>query len=361
MVICQIITSLVYGGAEKLLVNFINELIKNENEIHVIYLKGDPKLMESFNSRVNLYHVPLGFSCASQLSDLVKSLKADVIHTHLGHADLIGIWATRKIVAKRFCTMHNVYFRWNWQDKIFFFLYYLTFKYWGKDVKISCISNAVARHVNHTLRVPLTRIRVDPNCIPMLNIEISKENARRQLGLQRNTFCVLTIGRMRVQKSMETLILAVRHLINDIPNLRVLIVGEGEKYDSLKQLVHTWNLNKYISFEGVTNNPELFLAASDVFALTSVFEGLPTVILEAFRSSLPVVASKIDGISELIKDGENGLLFEVKNDKELAKKLQTLYESPELRNEIGLNGQSTFVSNYSIDKYTDRMRSLYMS
>src|SRR5687768_2336977 len=113
MIICQVITTLVYGGAEKLLVNFTN-VLADKHEIHVIYLKGEPKLKSFLDKSIKVHYIPLGIRCPSRLRKLLKTLKPDIVHTHLGHADLLGLWACRGLPLKRFCTMHNVYFKWNW-------------------------------------------------------------------------------------------------------------------------------------------------------------------------------------------------------------------------------------------------------
>src|SRR5258706_15539897 len=115
MIICHIITAFGFGGAEKLLVDLINIQSKN-HAVHVVYLKGEPLLKTMLTSPVQLHKTDLDFRCAGRLRRFIKMLKPDVIHTHLGHADLIGLWACRGLNVKRFCTMHNIWFKWNWKD-----------------------------------------------------------------------------------------------------------------------------------------------------------------------------------------------------------------------------------------------------
>jgi glycosyltransferase involved in cell wall biosynthesis len=359
MIICQIITSLVYGGAEKLLVNFSNVLAE-KHEIHIIYLKGEPNLQLSFDPRIKIYHVPLALNCAKNIRLLIKKIKPDIVHTHLGHADLIGMYACRGMPVKLYCTMHNVYFKWNWIDNIFFFLYYITFKTHGRKCKVSCISKAVAEHTHKRLGVPLENIRINYNSVPDIIITETKEQARKDLNLNANNFCLLTIGRLRVQKSTETLLQAIALIKDDIISLRVLIVGEGEQEHFLKELSTTLNISSIVEFRGGTQTPEKYYSASDLFVLPSVFEGLPTVVLEAFRSSLPVIASNIDGTNELIEDGFNGLLFEPKNYQELAKHILKVYETSELRKQLGENGYKSYKNKYDIINYAAQIETLYL-
>jgi glycosyltransferase involved in cell wall biosynthesis len=358
MIICQVITSLVFGGAEKLLVNYSNVLVE-EHELYVIYLKGEPKLKELLDPRIKVFHVPLGWRCAAELRKLILLLNPDIVHTHLGHADLIGLWASRRLPVKLFCTMHNVYFKWNWSDKVIFFLYYLTFKLHARSCKVSCISSAVASHVNRTLGVKKENIRLIHNCVPNVTIRKTREELREKLNVGRNDFCLLTIGRFRIQKSIETLLLSVPHMEDRITNLKVIIVGEGEQAAELRELTEKLNISDVVEFRGVTLHPEEYLACADVFILSSVFEGLPTVVLESFRAALPVVASDIDGVNELVKHEVNGMLFPVKQEKLLAKNVITLYEHPEQRRALGENGYRDYRVEYSIDNYATQTVALY--
>ena len=359
MIICQVITTLVYGGAEKLLVNFTN-ILADKHQIHIIYLKGEPKLKSLLNERIKVHYIPLDVRCPSRLRKLLKFLEPDIVHTHLGHADLLGLWACRGLPLKRFCTMHNVYFKWNWVDKVIFALYRSTFTYHGKNCRVSCISNAVARHVSKTLLVKSENISVNYNAIPPSSVSFTKAEARRRLSLDPEVFVVLTIGRLRVQKSLDTLLSSIPELKETIPNFRILIVGEGELERDLKSLSIKLGIEHFVQFRGSTQTPEIYYAASDVFVLPSVFEGLPTVVLEAFRASLPVIASDIEGTNEIVRDGFTGLLFPPRNATALASKISDLYHSPERRQYLAKQGNLSYISQFEIRDYASQMENLYL-
>jgi glycosyltransferase involved in cell wall biosynthesis len=358
MIICNIITTLVFGGAERLLVNYTN-VLSVDHQIHIIYLKEEPKLKDFFKSCIKIHYVPLGWNSASLIRNLIKEIKPDVVHTHLGHADLIGMWAVRRLPVKLFCTMHNVYFKWNWVDNLIFYVYRLAFTTYAKKCRVSCISQAVAKHVNHTLGVSLKNISINYNAIPDVNLQISKAEARRELKLQDNDFILLTIGRLRVQKSTETLLLAMPFIRDKIKGLKVLIIGEGELEKDLKNISTKLELDLIVNFIGGTTYPEKYLLASDIFVLPSVFEGLPTVVLEAFRASIPVIASDIDGVNELINHEVNGLLFEPKNSVQLGNNVMKLFYHPEFRNQLGFSGYTTYKSKYDIKTYASEIEALY--
>ncbi len=359
MIICQIITSLVYGGAEKLLVNFSNVLVE-KHEIHIIYLKGEPKLKLSFHPRIKVYHVPLGLSCAKNIRSLVKKINPDVVHTHLGHADLIGMYACRGLPMKLYCTMHNVYFKWNWKDDLIFFIYSILFNTIAKKCKVIAISQSVFHHVEKKLHVSKANIKLIHNAIPNIVVEKSKDKLREELNISENSFCALFVGRLEIQKSVETILFAAKELGNSIPNLCIIIVGEGKLKEKLQNLASKLGVLERVFFVGSTPNPEEYFSASDIFVLPSVFEGLGIVVLEAFRASVPVIATNIEGPKELIRDGINGLLFEPKDYKQLSDQILKIYKSLEFRKHIGDNGYKSYLDKYDINSYSKQLEALYL-
>ena len=360
MKICQIITTLELGGAETLLANFCNILVE-DNEITVIYLKGEPKIQSFFDSRIRVIHVPLGFKCSSQIRSLFEEWQPDIVHTHLGHADLIGLWAARGLGIKMFCTMHNIFFKWDWRDNAIFFLYKLYFSTIARNCQVVCISDVVKNHVVNNLGVKQSNSHLLYNGIPELGLHTSKENAREELLIGSGKFVVLFVGRLEKQKAVHVLINAIPELVRSIPELLVEIVGVGSLQTQLEQQVVHLGLQKYVVFKGNTLHPQIYFAAADIFVLPSIFEGLGIVILEAFRASLPVIASNIEGPGEIIENGKNGFLFQSGDSKGLSEKIVKLYSSKALRIELGTEARKRFEGNFSIDKYAASLQKMYSS
>jgi glycosyltransferase involved in cell wall biosynthesis len=214
--------------------------------------------------------------------------------------------------------------------------------------------------VRDKLGVNPNNISINYNAIPDRNkVEASRADLRRQLGLKDSDFVILNIGRLRIQKAQDTLLKAIPIVRHEIPNLKVMIVGEGELWHSLIGLSNNLKVDDIVTFVGGTSHPEMYMNSSDIFVLPSVFEGLPTVVLEAFRSSIPVIASDIDGTNELIRDGINGLLFETKDHQALASCIVKLFSSHEFRESLSKAGQTTFQEKYNITAYAKQLESLY--
>ena len=360
MKICIVITSLDYGGAESLLVNSLNLLIKN-NEIHVVYFKGTGKLIPQLNSAIKIYHIPYNFSCLFRLRKFLKNLDPEVLHTHVGHADIIGLLAATGLEMKKFSTIHNIRYTWNYVDYIYYFLYRLTFNIWARRCIVIGASKVVSNHISTRLKVKKKNIVVLYNAINDSSLLIDKSEARKIIGQKNDNFIFLFLGRNERIKSIDTLIKATQLTKNKIFNLSVEIIGEGTEQETLKKLAEELNVNDVITFRGGVPAKEAYYCSADVFVLPSVSEAFPTVILESFRAGLPVITTRLETIKEIVSENENGLMFEVKDYNELAEKMLEIWEDSARRTRFSINALQTFKEKYHLEVYINKLTELYQS
>jgi glycosyltransferase involved in cell wall biosynthesis len=149
-------------------------------------------------------------------------------------------------------------------------------------------------------------------------------------------------------------------IVRKEPNVTLLLVGDGEERENLRALVQKLNLSECVSFVGRVSNEKVpeYMAAADVFVLPSLSEGLPNVILEAMASGLPVVATKVRGLPEIIEDGQNGFLVEPKNPNEIAEKVCLLLEDAELRERVSRNNKEK-AKGYDWDDIVKKLEMVY--
>lgn len=353
MIIIHVITAFGIGGAEKLLLNVVNRQVERHT-VHLIYLKPISDLISKVDKRAIIKRIPFNFLTSRNLVSYYKKHNPDIIHTHLGHADILGLWAAKKSKAKVFCTMHNIYFKQDFSDKIFFKIYkFLFLKRLPKSNVIS-ISKSVENHVINKLSVPNHRSFLLYNAIEPKNC-IKKTS----------TDCIhlLFVGRLEKQKSIKTLLKAIQYLKGDKieQNFKLTIVGDGSLKKQLLGLVNDFKINELITFTGKQESVDEFYEESDIFVLPSIWEGFGIVILEAFRAKLAVVASNIEGPAELISHEENGLLFEPQNHIQLAENLKMLIEDESFRHELASKGYDTFSKDFEIDNYVIKLEELYLN
>jgi glycosyltransferase involved in cell wall biosynthesis len=145
-----------------------------------------------------------------------------------------------------------------------------------------------------------------------------RQAKRRELGLPLDAFLAITVGRLAPQKGYPVLLEAVTPVLAEMPAAHFLIVGGGEQETELKEMAIDRGLGQAVHFLGLRPDVEDLLAAADLFVSSSLWEGLPTVILESMAAGLSVVATDVSGTREIVEDGATGLLVPPQDARALA-------------------------------------------
>lgn len=192
------------------------------------------------------------------------------------------------------------------------------------------------------------RVFVVPNPVPQKFISIKKENYNTSI----ENFCM--VGRIDKQKNLPLAVKAFQRLSLVYPNIRLNIFGEGIETDYINSLIKEYELQNICFLRGRTNNVEEILSESDAFLMTSDFEGLPNALIEAMAMGLPCISSACKtGPSDLIKDGENGYLFEPGNINALVSKIEMLLNNPKKGNELGQKAREDILQKLNIERSKD--------
>jgi glycosyltransferase involved in cell wall biosynthesis len=234
-----------------------------------------------------------------------------------------------------------------------------------KVVVISSDNYARARRC-FLCRNKFTLIR---NGLPKLSFEV-RERARISLALKAgltdhddgNTFWIGAIAELTKNKGLTYLIeaaaiLKIRRQADALPHF--FIVGGGEDEQALKKLTKEKGLESRVHFVGFVSDAYRFDLAFDLFALTSVKEGLPTVLLEAGQAHVAVVATNIPGTRDIIENEKTGLLVEPKNPKDLAEKISRLMQDAPLRTRLVEKLNQKVLKEFSIERMVEETKKLY--
>ncbi|NVM22897.1 MAG: glycosyltransferase family 4 protein, partial [Desulfobacterales bacterium] len=201
-----------------------------------------------------------------------------------------------------------------------------------------------------------------PNGVPVPPLVAGDRSALRAgLGLPSDAVIAVFVGRLTAQKAPELLLDAWTAVLRKYPAGKLIFVGDGEKRAMLEAGTRQAGLADSIAFTGQVDNVGDYLAAADIFVLPSTTEGMSIALLEAMAVELPVVASMVSGTVDVIKHGENGLLFEPGHTAELTDCLVSLIESSKRRAELGSQARKTVEKHFSIDTTVDRYVALYKS
>jgi glycosyltransferase involved in cell wall biosynthesis/peptidoglycan/xylan/chitin deacetylase (PgdA/CDA1 family) len=170
-----------------------------------------------------------------------------------------------------------------------------------------------------------------------------------------------TITRLSPQKDIPTFLEMARIVVEEVPETKFIIVGDGEKRNELQSLAERSGLGDHVRFLGYRKDALDILKGFDIFALSSLWEGLPIVILEAMAMGKPVVATAVDGVVEVVQHGKTGLLTEPRRPDLLAGSVIELIKNPGRSEEMGERGRERVETYFSIDRVINTVEQIYLS
>ena len=186
----------------------------------------------------------------------------------------------------------------------------------------------------------------------------NKKLSKEKIGFDPNVPVFIFVGRLSQIKGIGLLIDAFSKVLGEFSQAKLLIVGDGEERQNIEKVIYAKGLENSIRMVGSVSRDQLpnLLNASDVFVITSLAEGVPNAMLEAMACGLPVVATSVGGIPEVIKTGFNGILVHTRNSTEVAEGMITAYRKSHL---LGTGALSTISESYSMKNVAEAIRRMF--
>jgi len=299
-----------------------------------------------------------------QLIRVLRDLRPDIVHTHSSKAGIIGRAAAAKLGIPTVHTIHGASFH-RGQSALAFRLYQMLERHAARwtDAFISVCDALTAQYVAAGVASEgqFTTVYSGMTVEPFLNPPRSRAEVRAELGLSDEHVAVAKVGRLFHLKGHEYLIRAARQVIDQHPNVRFVLIGDGILRQQFEQQIADLGLSEHFILTGLVppdRIPEL-INACDIVAHTSVWEGLARVLPQGLLAGKPVVSYDIDGAPEVVLNGETGFLLPVESIEELADALCQLVASPELRNRLGTAGRERCREIFCHRYMTERIREVY--
>ena len=222
---------------------------------------------------------------------------------------------------------------------------------------------------------PVEKIAVIPGGVDLKQfINTPRDKAREKLSFNKVDFILLYVGRLEWRKGIGTLISAVKLLKNEVPNIKAVIVGgrivgkqknaeDFKEHQRLLKKTEEEGVKELIQFVGRIDNGRLplFYSAADIFVIPSYYESFGLVALEASACKVPIIASRIGGLQNIIQDGKNGFLFEPRNPFDLKEKVLQLQKSKELSETFVESAYRNVATNYSWGDIAAKINNIYKS
>jgi len=189
-----------------------------------------------------------------------------------------------------------------------------------------------------------------------------KKGLFQDLGIPTGAFVIVSVGRFRKEKGYDVLIKAAREVLNHCSSVYFLLIGDGSGREDLISLMEFYKVSSNFRMLRVKNEDiPIYLGISNLFVLPSRWEGMPNALLEAMATSLPVIASSVDGIKDVIKHGHNGILVPPEDASQLAQAIIYLSHNEDVRIELGRQARITIERNFKLEMMFKRYESLYLT
>jgi glycosyltransferase involved in cell wall biosynthesis len=280
-----------------------------------------------------------------KLSRLFNRLRPDIVHAHDPHAVSTAALALSMstarpvppLVASRRVDFHlkrNSFSKWKYRQVRTFI----------------GASDAIAR-ILRADGIPAAQIVTVHEGIDVERIaHIEPASVHAALWLPTHAPVVGNVGALVAHKGQRHLIDAAALVVRDLPDARVVILGEGELRTALEHQVKHLHLEKHVLLPGFREDVLALLKSVDVFVMSSETEGLGTSILDAMACGKPVVGTRTGGIPEVVEDGVTGLLVEPRDPKSLARAITTLLQDEALRARMGADGLARVREHFTVDR-----------
>jgi len=349
------------GGAERLVLGLMEATDKERFEVAAVSLypeSGTILEKEIKEQGLKVYflnkHRGLDLRMIPQLYRLFKFFRPDVVHSHryvLRYSLLPSLFCR---IPVRVHTVHNVAQKEaDWVGKL---VHWIAFRL-GKVVPVS-ISQEVARTV-HAVYGKDIYTPVIYNGIPTRQFVSSKEQGITKKENE-NNITLLHVGRFAPQKNHLLLIEAFALAVKEYPSMKLWLVGDGPLRPAVEKAIVKMGLERKVLFLGIRDDVRKLLADSDLFVLSSDYEGVPLAVLEAMAAGKPVVATAVGGVPELIEDGETGILVPPRNPEALAQGILRLAKDADLRQRMGKAAQERAQERFDISQTAREYEILYL-
>jgi glycosyltransferase involved in cell wall biosynthesis len=303
-----------------------------------------------------------------RLAQLIRRLRPDILHTHTAKAGAVGRMAASLVGDARppivVHTFHGHVLRGYFGPR-------LSYGFRLLERWLARRTDALVA-VSPEVRDELVRLGVAPAekfTVVRVGIELSarvadldgRAETRRRLGIARDSFTVGWVGRMTGVKRTSDVLLAFKRLRERGVDAFLCMIGDGPEREQLERRAHELGIMKRTLFLGYQEQVAPYYAALDAMILPSGNEGTPVSAIEALAAGRPVVATRVGGLPDVVREGEDGFLVAPGAVDELADRLERLAADEELRRRMGEAGRERVLPRYSVERLIDDVDALYRS
>ena len=357
------------SGAERHLLVLLTGLRERGVDARLIILVERDKPMDDMMAEAREREIPVcrivirrdyDLPLLWKLRGALQEIQPDIVHTHLVHADMFGYFAAKlsgvqRIVSSR----HNddqFRYRPRWRR--------INRRMWRSFDAGIAISEAIKRFTIEVEAAPADKISVVHYGIDFAwlsddDIEAARQHLRAALGVDADALLLGIVCRLVEQKGIPYALEALRRLRAEYPQAHLVIAGDGEKAAELRRLAAALGVADRVHWLGWRSDAADLMAAFDVLLVPSLWEGFGLVLLEAMSRRVPVIASRVSAIPEVIVNGESGILIPPRDVDALTQAIARLLTDRALRKYMGLLGAARLEEHFSVERMITSTLAVY--
>lgn len=319
---------------------------------------GDQLMSDGFSVEFFGRNPGFDFGCARRLADFFCRERVDIVHAHqctpFAYALAARVLGGRVAIL---LTEHGRFFPDSRSWKRVWFHRLMTrqcdrFVAVGESVRLALIENEGLP--SERVELIYNGVRLDPS-----HCKVERAAVRSELGVGADEFLVIQVARLDSIKDHPTALRAVKAARETIPDIRLVVVGDGPEYAAIQSYAEELGISESVCLLGLRRDVDRLLAAADAFLLSSVSEGIPVTIIEAMGVGVPVVATSVGGVVELIDDGVTGLTAPSGDAERLAAALVKMRTTPGLAEGISIRARGRAVNQFSEQRMIERYGHVY--
>jgi glycosyltransferase involved in cell wall biosynthesis len=356
--VMHITWSLVAGGAETYALTVASGLDRRRYRAILCGIDQGGALEPEIRRQALPFHIMnrrpgIDLALMRRMYRLLRSERVDVIHTHHFNQLFYSVIAARLLGIRIIHTEHSIEAykkrRLRWA---------LRFLSLFCD-RVTAIGEDGARVLREQVKIHSRKLEIIRAAVDLSRFQHDRAQARLALGLSDADRVAVIVARLYPEKNHALLLAAFAQVVAQLPQAKLLIVGEGTEQAIIETEIRRHGLAEHVRLLGVRRDVPMILAASDLFALTSDREGLPIALLEAMAASLPIVATSVGDVPLVVRHNHNGLLVERRSEPELASAILRLLADDAARVAMGKAGRKLVESDYSLEGMVRRHEALY--
>lgn len=366
--VLHLIHTMAYGGVETAVLNWIRAIDRSQFDVHLACFANPGETERPFVEAAQRMGLPVAkiewsrrkpvWRASGQLAQMLRDRQIDIVHAHNCYADVVTAVAARRVKVKTITTAY-VWFNFrNWKRDLIQWI----------DAKAMGWFDCVTAHCENT-RIETCKRGISAREVRTLicgfethraELDASARNRRRaELGASPTDTVLVNVARFYPEKAQEFLLECFVRILEQRPGTWLWLAGVGPLEDQLRQKVDSLGIGSRVRFLGFVVDLPGLLAMADVQVHPAFIEGVPLAICEGMAAGLPIVASQVGGLPEILDNGANGVLVPGYAHEEFTRAVLRFIDDPEFARAHGRRARRFIEDDYSLDTAVRRVEATY--